>query len=153
MTQVSNTWATATAKIPAPVGQEMIHTATRQDYGKPDYYSGAASVAGAASENMYIDLNLTAGDVAGATGGTFITRKGIVPYGGGVMSSPGASFMVGFGQPSKGRNTAVQVVAGKYGFQIGEDENGDRWLELGVGTPGMSITTYDVQDPKVEWDD
>jgi hypothetical protein len=44
---ISNMWKSATANFPSYVRQEMAHTATRNDYEKPDYFSGVKSAADA----------------------------------------------------------------------------------------------------------
>lgn len=109
----------------------------------------------------YIDVNWSFGKFgAGGTGGFMFNEKGFYWYGGGGAMTPGSGFAVTWSpyDPSPGLNVGVQGgvfgIGAQYGFSFGkrghgkcEVENRGKFWEVGVSTPGASITEYYVRDP------
>jgi RHS repeat-associated protein len=93
----------------------------------------------------YIDVNLTVGFVAGVTGGVQIDRKGLHPYAGPAITSPGRGFscMWSPDDPSP-KKWSKQLAAGAgLGGAFGSDEDGNVFREVGgMWPPGFSYSWY-----------
>lgn len=111
----------------------------------------------------YIDLNFSIGFWAGGTWGIMIGSEGVYIYGGGGVVSPpgGVALTWSPSDPTPGWNTGIQAgfgVGGQVGAAwgpCGEDfsnfgEGAETFWEVGLVTPGFSITNYYVYEV-FEW--
>jgi len=94
----------------------------------------------------YVNLNFNIGRYVGVTFGLLQVDDGYYPYlGYGFMLSPGASLTVSTTDPTPGWNTEVQasrvILVGALGY---DETNFDWFWELGLSTPGVSVTRYYV---------
>jgi len=97
----------------------------------------------------YLDINVTGGWWGGVTAGIIVHEDGIHPYLGAGIVSPGISGAVttSDSDPTPGWNAGFQagfVGGGQYGYGF---ENADDFLELGMVTPGFSLTGYYIWKP------
>ncbi len=93
----------------------------------------------------YIDLNFTGGFIAiGITFGIQIGSTGLHPYLGYALTTPGAGLSCHWSpqNPNPGDLTwQVQADLG-LGGAYGTDMNGDGFYEIGIGSPGGSLSLY-----------
>jgi len=109
----------------------------------------------------YVDLNIAAPVAPGivVTGGVMYHADSGFHYygGGGIGTGLGVALTGGMAQkPSPGLNIGIQagVVEGtQFGYALGKCGKGDesRFVEMGLMTPGISITGYVVSDPLNPW--
>ncbi len=103
----------------------------------------------------YVDLNLSwisPSVFGGWTSGVMINNTGIYKYTGGItgIPGPGASISVSTSNPSPGYSMAVQVAPPSpwfIGGQVGIDENASKFGEIGLFTPGASVSWFYVDEP------
>ena len=99
---------------------------------------------------LYCDINVTLGAGPGVTFGVMLDSSGISPYAGWGIAWPGASLTFGRGQTTHGWQTAFQyaVPVIPIAHQIGYAWQPETWFhEGGIGTPGVSFTSFYVFDP------
>jgi RHS repeat-associated protein len=96
----------------------------------------------------YIDVNISIGYWLGVTFGFMINSEGIYPYAGGGFVSPsgGVSVTCSGNDPAPGWNVGGQFGAYGIGGQVGYG-GGDIFGELGVMTPGWSLTGFYAGGP------
>ena len=99
----------------------------------------------------YVDINFSFGTkwFLGATGGVVLSNRGVFPYIGGGIVTPGPSGAVTGSpfEPTPGWNVGLQgtfILSG----QVGVDKNRDLFWEVGFGGPaGAALTGYYIFGP------
>jgi len=98
----------------------------------------------------YVDINISGGYWLGITGGIMINDTGIFPYLGGGFVTPGVggSLTVSPSDATTGWNAGLQAGywgGGQVGYGFGQ--GGGFFWEVGLVTPGASLTGFYVFDP------
>ncbi len=116
-------------------------------YNGPDIYGEYASWTAPTALYTYRNLNVSGGYIGGVTFGVMISEKGLFPYLGAGLTTPGAGASITYstGDPSPGWNVGVQAqvgVAGQYGYSFKDKSS---FVEGGAGwPPGVGAFLYYV---------
>ncbi|MCK6554084.1 hypothetical protein L6Q96_05800 [Candidatus Binatia bacterium] len=152
--------SSSVASLPGASGPlSALGAASRGDTGVAAVLGDIGVAKAAAAEGLavasmfggYIDINVTAGYLLGATGGVMFASEGYYPYAGGSLTSPPGSVSVSASPfaASPGWAVAVQITTPTLiVVQVGYGIGAWPFVEVGIGGPrGISGTAFHAWGP------